>query len=257
MSKVRINILAREMEVKSQQILDILAELGLDSGKTHSSSLEEHEADQVRAQFERESRPASQPSAQPSRASQVIAPKIDLSHISKPGDVLKAVLAKKQEEEAEARRAHAPARPPAAPPVLPPRPGPRAAPRRRPPRQPVRSRARLFPSPAQRRLLLSRLRRRPQLPLVRRLARWSPKLPQARSRAAPGSRRYAACRGRSGQAARGPARLPDPPRGSFPPRRATGRAPGSACIRRHPGGRGCRGSRCGSHNRLRRRVCGL
>jgi translation initiation factor IF-2 len=119
MSKVRINILARELEVKSQKILDILAELGLDSGKTHSSSLEEHEAEKVRAQFERESRPASQPSAQPSRSSQAIAPKIDLSHISKPGDVLKAVLAKKQEEEAEARRAHAPLRPSAAPPVLP------------------------------------------------------------------------------------------------------------------------------------------
>jgi len=39
MSKVRINDLAREMEVKSRQILDVLVELGLDSGKTHSSSL--------------------------------------------------------------------------------------------------------------------------------------------------------------------------------------------------------------------------
>ena len=33
MSKVRINDLAREMEVKSRQILDILAELGLGAGK--------------------------------------------------------------------------------------------------------------------------------------------------------------------------------------------------------------------------------
>ena len=41
MSKVRINDLAREMEVKSRQVLDILAELGLAAGKTHSSSLEE------------------------------------------------------------------------------------------------------------------------------------------------------------------------------------------------------------------------
>jgi translation initiation factor IF-2 len=32
MSKVRINDLAREMEVKSRQVLDILAELGLASG---------------------------------------------------------------------------------------------------------------------------------------------------------------------------------------------------------------------------------
>ena len=53
MSKVRINDLAREMEVKSRQILDVLAELGLASGKTHSSSLEDDEAEKVRAQFER------------------------------------------------------------------------------------------------------------------------------------------------------------------------------------------------------------
>ena len=53
MSKVRINDLAREMEVKSRQILDVLAELGLAEGKTHSSSLEADEADKVRAQFER------------------------------------------------------------------------------------------------------------------------------------------------------------------------------------------------------------
>ncbi len=45
MSKVRINDLAREMEVKSRQILDILAELGLAAGKTHSSSLEGDEAE--------------------------------------------------------------------------------------------------------------------------------------------------------------------------------------------------------------------
>ena len=68
MSKVRINDLAREMEVKSRQILDVLAELGLDKGKTHSSSLEDHEADKVRAQFERGSRSGGQSAAAPSRA---------------------------------------------------------------------------------------------------------------------------------------------------------------------------------------------
>jgi len=94
MSKVRINDLAREMEVKSRQVLDILAELGLATGKTHSSSLEGDEADKVRAHVERGSRSSSQASTQGSRAPQGIAPKIDLSHISKPGDVLKAVLAK-------------------------------------------------------------------------------------------------------------------------------------------------------------------
>jgi len=117
MSKVRINDLAREMEVKSRRILDVLAELGLATGKTHSSSLEADEAEKVRAHFERSARSAKSASTQPSRAPQGIAPKIDLSHISKPGDVLKAVLAKKQEQEAASRHGHAPVKPPAAPPV--------------------------------------------------------------------------------------------------------------------------------------------
>ena len=64
MSKVRINDLAREMEVKSRQVLDILAELGLATGKTHSSSLEGDEADKVRVHFERGSRSSSQASTQ-------------------------------------------------------------------------------------------------------------------------------------------------------------------------------------------------
>src|ERR1035438_8334645 len=111
MSKVRINDLAREMEVKSKQVLDILAEIGLAAGKTHSSSLEDYEADKVRAHFERGTRPAGQAGTQASRASQGITPKIDLSHISKPGDVLKAILAKKQEDEAVARHPHAQTKP--------------------------------------------------------------------------------------------------------------------------------------------------
>ena len=111
MSKVRINDLAREMEVKSKQILDVLAELGLDSGKTHSSSLEDYEAEKVRAQFERGSRSSGQSAAAPSRASQVITPKIDLSHVSKPGDALKAVLAAKQKEEQAARQSRLPIAP--------------------------------------------------------------------------------------------------------------------------------------------------
>ena len=96
MSKVRINDLAREMEVKSRQILDVLAELGLAAGKTHSSSLEDYEADKVRGQFERAGRSAGSSSSSASRAPQGIQPKIDLSHVSKPGDVLKAILAKQQ-----------------------------------------------------------------------------------------------------------------------------------------------------------------
>ncbi|MDR3792488.1 MAG: translation initiation factor IF-2 [Terracidiphilus sp.] len=110
MSKVRINDLAREMEVKSKQILDILAELGLATGKTHSSSLEADEAEKVRVHFHRNDSPASHAGSGAARHTQGIAPKIDLSHISKPGDVLKAILAKKKEEEEQARLAHAPKR---------------------------------------------------------------------------------------------------------------------------------------------------
>ena len=40
MSKVRINDLARELEVKSRAILDALIEVGVTEKKTHSSSLE-------------------------------------------------------------------------------------------------------------------------------------------------------------------------------------------------------------------------
>ena len=107
MSKVRINDLAREMEVKSRQILDVLGELGLGEGKTHSSSIEDYEADKVRAHFQH-GRQGGHAGAGSSRTAQTIAPKIDLSHVSKPGDVMKAILAKKQEEEAEARRSHVP-----------------------------------------------------------------------------------------------------------------------------------------------------
>ncbi|UWZ86328.1 translation initiation factor IF-2 [Occallatibacter riparius] len=118
MSKVRINDLAREMEVKSRQVLDALTELGLGEGKlTHSSSIEDHEADKVRSHFGRGAARSSQAGAG-SRAPQGLQPKIDLSHVHKPGDVVKAILAKKQEEEEAARRSHAPVRP-AAPPAKP------------------------------------------------------------------------------------------------------------------------------------------
>src|SRR5215469_4933627 len=118
MSKVRINDLARELEVKSRQILDVLMELGLAAGKTHSSSLEEDEAEQVRARFNHGAgRTSGHGAGSGSRAPQAIAPKFDFSHISKPGDAARAILAKKQEAEAESHRPHLPVRP--APPAAP------------------------------------------------------------------------------------------------------------------------------------------
>jgi translation initiation factor IF-2 len=98
MSKVRINDLARDMEVKSRQILDALKDLGLGAGKTHSSSLESDEAEKVRAHIEGASKSTQHAAGASGRGAQAIAPKIDLSHISKPGDVMKAILAKKKEE---------------------------------------------------------------------------------------------------------------------------------------------------------------
>src|SRR5580658_4076970 len=48
MSKIRINELARELEVKPNVILETLAELGIADKKTHSSSLDDDVALQVR-----------------------------------------------------------------------------------------------------------------------------------------------------------------------------------------------------------------
>src|SRR5580700_4543233 len=99
MSKVRINDLARELEVKSKAILDTLALVGVTEKKTHSSSLEEHEAEKVR-QYLRSSAegssPAGKSSSRPIRGEEEIKTKIDLSNISRPGDVLRAITQKKE-----------------------------------------------------------------------------------------------------------------------------------------------------------------
>jgi len=114
MSKVRINDLARELEVKSKAILDVLSLVGVTEKKTHSSSLEEHEAEKVRLHLRgsSEAAGASAKTARPLRGEEEIKTKIDLSHISRPGDVLKAITQQK-----EAAAPH-PVRPAAPPPVI-------------------------------------------------------------------------------------------------------------------------------------------
>jgi translation initiation factor IF-2 len=137
MSKVRINDLARELEVKSKAILDALPLVGVTEKKTHSSSLEEHEAEKVRAHIRgsSEAQTSSARATRPLRGEEEIKTKIDLSHISRPGDVLKAITQKK---EAAAAPPPPPARP-AAPPVVarpvvaPPAPKPVAPPAAPPP----------------------------------------------------------------------------------------------------------------------------
>ncbi|HEY4763439.1 MAG TPA: translation initiation factor IF-2 N-terminal domain-containing protein, partial [Candidatus Sulfotelmatobacter sp.] len=128
MSKVRINDLARELEVKSKAILDTLPIVGVTEKKTHSSSLEEHEAEKVRAHIRgsSEAQSSSARSARALRGEEEIKTKIDLSHISRPGDVLKAITQKKEALATPARPA-APAvaaKPAVVPPVARPTPPP-------------------------------------------------------------------------------------------------------------------------------------
>jgi translation initiation factor IF-2 len=101
MSKVRINDLARELEVKSKAILDVLREVGVTDAKTHSSSLEADEAQRVRAHFQRGS---SRNGGSAAAKNESGAPKIDWSRVSKPGDVLKAIQQRKEEAERPAPR---------------------------------------------------------------------------------------------------------------------------------------------------------
>jgi len=153
MSKVRINDLARELEVKSKAILDVLTEVGVTEKKTHSSSLEEHEADRVRAKLRAsgESQAAAKPAFRTSRSEpDEIKTKIDLSNISKPGDVLKAIISKQAPAVPVAppkppappveAKPVAPAAPPAAhvPVAVPPKPAEPPAPRLIVPQTPVR-----------------------------------------------------------------------------------------------------------------------
>src|ERR1700686_4203822 len=128
MSKVRINDLARELEVKSKAILDALPIVGVTEKKTHSSSLEEHEAEKVRAHI-RGSSEAQSPSARSARmlrGEEEIKTKIDLSHISRPGDVMKAITQKKEAAAAPTRPVAA--KPVAVPPAVRPTPPPAAPP---------------------------------------------------------------------------------------------------------------------------------
>src|ERR1022692_4295591 len=117
MSKIRINDLARELEVKSKEILDALTTVGVTEKKTHSSSLEDHEADLVRKHLRSRSdaTPSSaRPSSRPAHGEEEIKTKIDLSHISRPGDVLRAITQQKGAVE------NPPARPVVRAPVPPP-----------------------------------------------------------------------------------------------------------------------------------------
>ena len=91
MQKIRINDLARELEVKSKAILDALVKVGVTEKKTHSSSIEVDEAERVKRYFAEHAEPGAARSSRATAPVDEFKPKIDLSHISKPGDVRKAV----------------------------------------------------------------------------------------------------------------------------------------------------------------------
>src|SRR5947209_2036524 len=107
--KIRINDLARELEVKSKAILDVLPQVGVTEKKTHSSSIEEDEAVRVRAHFQKQhSSGGVGENRRQSRDGNDLKPQLDLSPASKPG-AIRAILERAKN-------------PQAAPPAPPPRP---------------------------------------------------------------------------------------------------------------------------------------
>ena len=114
---MRINELARELEIPSKQVIEALPKIGIADKKSHSSKVEPDEVEKIRNHFraiaEAENKPA--PSGRASRDGDEIKPKFDLSHISKPGDVLKAIQQKQVEPAPVAARPAA--KPVAAPPA--------------------------------------------------------------------------------------------------------------------------------------------
>jgi CHAT domain-containing protein len=106
MSKIRLNDLARELEVKTKAILDVLLKVGVTEKKTHSSSVEEFEAEKIRAYFRTSGEESFRARRIPS--DEEIKTKIDLSLISRRGDVLRAITPAKQTPASSPTRSAAP-----------------------------------------------------------------------------------------------------------------------------------------------------
>src|ERR1700754_596850 len=95
MIKVRINDLARELEMKAKPILDALTALGVSKEKplTHSSSIDADEAEKVRGYFKAGGR-----STGSNRPAAENKPKFARSRVAKPGDTERSILQPKQSE---------------------------------------------------------------------------------------------------------------------------------------------------------------
>src|SRR5208282_3710747 len=81
MGKIRINELARELEVKSNVVLEYLAELGIPDKKSHSSALDDDLADKVRAHFRADGEPATEKVEEVPAAPVQPAPPVEAPHM--------------------------------------------------------------------------------------------------------------------------------------------------------------------------------
>jgi translation initiation factor IF-2 len=171
MTKIRINDLARELEVKSKAILDVLLEVGVTEKKTHSSSVEVDEAEKIRRYFTTKSSSAV---SRERTAPGEIKPKLDLSKISKPGDVFKLLKEKELQQQhppIPSRPAVATAPPPAI--ATPPKPASVAV---APPA--VQEKPVVVTRHSRNRLLLSRLRLPNLRPILLKRLIWSRRQPR-------------------------------------------------------------------------------
>ena len=118
MKKIRINELARELEVKAHEILERLPELGVTEKKTHSSSIDEDVAIRLRVLYGVTAPVAEAPAPAPAQAPEPAAEAVERGRKPAIETVPEAPVALKEREEprvaAEEARPAAPVRPPLA-----------------------------------------------------------------------------------------------------------------------------------------------
>jgi translation initiation factor IF-2 len=127
MKKIRINELARELEVKAHEILDRLPELGVTEKKTHSSSIDEDVAIKLRRLYgfdvpdlapeEEEPVAEAAPPVAPEAPAEKRAPAATTPHVETPVETAPAAPEKPAGEEPAARPAGGPATAPIRPPL--------------------------------------------------------------------------------------------------------------------------------------------
>src|SRR5579872_5271714 len=74
MVKIRINELARELEVKAKAVIDYLISIGIEDKRSHSSSIEGDLIDQVKAHFLAGPRTVEEPPAAPEPPQPIVEP---------------------------------------------------------------------------------------------------------------------------------------------------------------------------------------